>query len=116
MIQDNSKDTDRIEVGKGYYESGALQWETPFVNGEMHGISKWYYRSGALWYETPYVNGNKHGIVKVYYESGALMRETPYVNGKVHGIGKTYNRDNINIDRLTLYNKDRILLSHRRES
>ena len=90
MTQNNSEDT--VEVKREYYESG------------------------ILWFETPYVNGKEHGTEKIYYKSGALQCETPYVEGKIHGIGKIYNRENSNIDCLTLYNKDRILLSHSRES
>ena len=114
MIQVDSKD--EVEVRKEYYDSGDLWFEAPCVNGEKHGISRGYYKSGTLLWETPYVNGKKHGISWGYYESGALMWETPYVNGKVHGIEKHCDREKSNIDRLTLYNKDRMLLSLRRES
>ena len=92
MTQNNAKDTDGIEIRKHYYSSG------------------------ALWGEIPYVNGKRHGIEKGYYESGDLMYKTPYVNGKMHGIEKNYDKDTININCLTLYNKDRILLSLRCES
>jgi len=88
MIQRNS--TDKVEIRKTYYESGALCDEIPYVNGKRHGIKKCYYASGALWDESPYVNGKKHGIVKSYYESGALRDETPFVNGNIHGIAKSY--------------------------
>ena len=100
MKQDNSMD--KVEVRKIYYESGALCWETPYVNGKKHGIVRSYYASGALLWETPYVNGKKHGIEKCYYESGALRLETPYVNEDMHGIVKEYEDDNSNICRLTL--------------
>ena len=97
---------DNVEVRKEYYESGALLWEIPYKNGKEHGMAKVYYESGALRYETPRVNGEKHGIAKHYYESGALSLEVPYVNGVMHGIAKSYGKDNINIDCVTLYNKD----------
>ena len=41
MTQNNA--IDNVEVKKHYYKSGALYWETPYVNGKMHGIEKWYY-------------------------------------------------------------------------
>lgn len=88
MIQGNS--TDKVEIRKGCYDSGALMWEIPYVNGEIHGIAKDYYESGALRCETPYVNGKEHGIAKDYRESGTLRRETPYVDGDIHGIEKWY--------------------------
>jgi antitoxin component YwqK of YwqJK toxin-antitoxin module len=55
---------DNVEVKRFYYDSGALQYEIPCVEGKKHGIEKEYYPSGALWYETPYVNGEKYGIEK----------------------------------------------------
>ena len=102
---------DKVEVIKGYYESGALWWETPYVNGKEHGIEKFYYESGALKYETPYVNGNIHGIEKSYYESGAIRRVIPHVNGEKHGIGKYYEIVTLNISSLTLYDEDREVAS-----
>ena len=103
MTQNNT--SDKVEVTKLYYESGALMVETPYVNGKRHGIEKWYYESGALRREAPYVNGKKHGIDKFYYESGALMVETPYVRGNIHGIVKSYEADKSSIYRLALYEK-----------
>ena len=69
MTQDNT--IDNVEIRKGNYESGALRWETPIVNGKWHGIEKGYYESGALWCETPYVDRIMHGIEKKYYESAS---------------------------------------------
>ena len=40
MTQDNSIAT--VEVKKSYYESGALLWEIPYVNGNKHGIERGY--------------------------------------------------------------------------
>jgi antitoxin component YwqK of YwqJK toxin-antitoxin module len=68
-------------------------------------IRKRYYKSGALWWETPYVDGRMHGIEKEYYESGDLDRETPYDDGKMHGIEKYYGKDTSNIDYIILYEK-----------
>jgi len=109
VIQNNT--ISNVEVRKVYYKSGALWWETPYVNGKRHGVTKDYYESGVLWYETPYVNGKEHGIEKRYYESGALWIETPYVNGKIHGIVKKYEADKSNIVSLALYDKGREVTS-----
>ena len=108
MSQDNSIDT--VEVRKEYYASGALYSETPLVNGKKHGIARAYYESGALLWVIPYVNGQRHGIEKTYYSSGALWWETPYVNEQRHGIAKSYNKDDLNIDFLKLYRRDRAVL------
>ena len=103
MIQNNAIDS--VEVKKHYYKSGALERETPYVNGKVHGLAKWYYESGALWSEAPYVNGERHGIEKTYYASGALWWEIPYVDGNKHGIEKKHEADKSSIVSLTLYNK-----------
>ena len=116
MTQTNSKASDRFEIKRSYHVSGALWYETPYVNGEENGILKVYYESGVLRYETPYVNGSAHGIEKIYYESGALLQETIYDNGKRHGILKYYDEDKMSIAYLILYNEGRILLSLQRES
>ena len=52
-----------------------------------------------------------HGITKDYYESGALERETPHENGEKHGIERGYEIDTPNIAHLTLYNRNRKVLS-----
>ena len=109
MTQNNT--IDKVEVKRIYYPSGALWYETPYVDGKEHGIEKGYYESGALKKEIPYENGEMHGIVKAYYESGDLWYEAPYVNGKKHGISRDYDNDNSNIYCLTLYDKDREAVS-----
>ena len=110
MTQGNSKANDRFEVRKGHYSSGAIWCEIPYVNGKVHGIGKTYYESGALKIETPYVDGKEHGIENWYYESGALRLEAPYVDEYMHGIAKNYDKDNMNIDCLTLYERNREVL------
>jgi len=74
-------------------------------------VRKEYYATGALLSEIPYVNGERHGITKEYYSSGTLYAEVPYVKGKAHGVKKHYDKDNSNIDRLTLYNSGREVVS-----
>ena len=103
MTQNNT--SDKVEVIKFYYESGALLAETPFVDGMEHGIKKWYYESGALRRESQYENGKRHGIDKIYYESGTLLVVTPYVRGNIHGIVKSYEEGKSSIYRLALYEK-----------
>ena len=66
MAQDNP--IDKVEIRKGYHESGALGYEIPYKKGRKHGIEKWYYESGALQFETPYKNDNEHGVEKNYDE------------------------------------------------
>ena len=103
MAQNNP--SDKVEVIKFYYESGALLAETPYVDGKEHGIANYYYESGALRRESQYENGKRHGIDKIYYESGTLLVVTPYVLGNIHGIVKSYEEGKSNIYRLALYEK-----------
>lgn len=42
---------------KEYYESGALETESTYVNGKKHGVDKCYSESGNLWRTTEYKNG-----------------------------------------------------------
>jgi antitoxin component YwqK of YwqJK toxin-antitoxin module len=109
MVQNNP--IANVEVRKVYYKSGALWWETPYKNGQRHGILKGYHESGALMVETPYVDGKEHGIVKWYYPSGALRRESQYENGKMHGLEKDYEEGKSNIVSLALYDKGREVTS-----
>ena len=103
MTQNNA--IDNVEVKKSYYESGALWYETPYVNVKIHGIAKQYDESGALMFVTPYLNGDIHGIEKWYYESGAVEWEIPYVNGEIKEIVKRYEEDKSSIVSLALYEK-----------
>jgi antitoxin component YwqK of YwqJK toxin-antitoxin module len=84
---------ERHGLGKWYYSDGSLKQKTPFVNGEMHGVGKSYYSDGSLSSETPFVNGEMHGVGKSYYSDGSIMYETPYVNGERHGVLKRYRED-----------------------
>jgi len=100
-----------VEVKRFYYESGALSWEIPYIDGKRHGIGMGYYESGALSWETPYVDGKIHGISRFYYESGTLELETTYVDGKIHGISRGYDEGKTGIAYLTLYDKSREVAS-----
>ena len=57
------------------------------------------------------MNGKRHGIEKSYYESSALEWESPFVNGNIHGIAKYYDKDNLNINCLTIYKMNREILT-----
>jgi antitoxin component YwqK of YwqJK toxin-antitoxin module len=51
-------------IHKDYYESGALAWEVPFVNGKWHGIYKEYCESGRLASVSEYKNDVFQGYKK----------------------------------------------------
>ena len=68
------------EMKRFYYESGILEWETPYVNGKVHGTERVYNGSGTLQSMIPYVNDRKHGMQKQFL-SGALCDETLWIKG-----------------------------------
>ena len=97
-----------------YYEDGFKIYETPFVDGKLHGTWIEYRKDGSKHWEIPYVDGKKHGTVIryfedgstktsewvhgtgssiTYYEDGSKRRETPYVDGKEHGTEIWYDED-----------------------
>ena len=94
----------------------SLKYKGVTVTQDKVEIRKYYYPSGALWVETPCVNGKMHGITKQYYESGAIEWEIPYVDGERHGVATHYDKDNIDIDCLTLYKINRVVSTLRCES
>ena len=58
---------------------GDVMWETPYINGKVHGTERVYYDSGALRSTILYVNDRRHGVQKMFLESGALCEETLWI-------------------------------------
>ena len=78
------------KTGHQYGNDVKVEYEEPYVNGEIHGIVKHYYENGQLLCEEPYVRNKKQDISKAYYITGELLAETPFVDNKEHGIEKVY--------------------------
>ena len=76
-------DEDKITgcVERGYYDSGQLEWETPYKDGKENGVKKRYYENGRLKIQTPYKDDKIEGVWKKYYENGQLESEALYKNG-----------------------------------
>lgn len=70
------------QTRKIYHDDGTLHSETPYVNGQIHGVCKYYYESGSLCSKSPHVNGQKHGVYKRYYADGSLELEIHYFRGE----------------------------------
>jgi len=66
-----------------YYNDGTVNWETPFVNGQVHGITKCHYKNGTVEYKTPFVNGRQHGVQEHYDEEGVLKSKILWIEGKI---------------------------------
>ena len=109
-LQECKNEQDKISgcVQKKYYENGKPMYETPYKNGERHGVQKVYYENGKLKSEILYQNDKTHGVEKEYDENGILMSEIPYQNGKLHGVGKVY-YENGNLQAQVTYENDNVL-------
>jgi antitoxin component YwqK of YwqJK toxin-antitoxin module len=85
--------SEEVKWERSHYTSGQLAKETPYVNGQRHGIQKRWYSNGQLWWKLPWVNDQRHGIERGWHPNGQLRWETPYVNGMRHGIRKHWKED-----------------------
>lgn len=78
---------DKME--RTYYTSGELEYESPMVNGLIHGMQMLY---------EPYEVYN--GSDLVFYENWTVKYSTPYVNGIIQGIGYGYyHNGNVSIEK-----------------
>ena len=91
MKESKESSNEEVWVKKEYYkDSCELQKETPYQDGEIHGVMKTYYESGVLKKETPYVKNEKHGLQISYYESGNIESKTQYKKDKLDGYRRDY--------------------------
>jgi len=75
---------------KGYiqimwYDNGQKWYETPYVNGQVHGKEMGWYVNGQKGYEVSYVNGQKHGEAMRWYGNGQKWYDVAHANGQLHG-------------------------------
>jgi len=75
-----------------YFKDGALQYQSPYVNGKKQGSVLIYKseRSHRLADRSMYRNGKRHGVTETWLvnrKTGIhyLMRRSNYANGKQHG-------------------------------
>jgi antitoxin component YwqK of YwqJK toxin-antitoxin module len=61
-----------VKWNRAHYKNGQLSEETPYVNGQRHGIEKWWYSDGQLMWETPFVHDQRHGTRKIWNRDGKL--------------------------------------------
>lgn len=104
---------EEVPLKNKYYESGQIQIEYTYVNGQLHGTTKEYYetgetrkesiyekgkllsekrflKNGKIEYEMHYESGNKIENQLEYYPTGELFRERKLINGKQEGVEKEY--------------------------
>ncbi len=63
---------------RDWYESGQVEYERTYKNGESDGIWRWWYESGQLASEGTYKNGIRDGTWRYWYENGQLECEGIY--------------------------------------
>jgi len=80
---------------KVYWDSGKLQSEVHYMDGEMHGRAVWYYENGNVQQELNYNHGNINGEMKRYYSNGTLESVSYYKNGLLNGEALTYSREGV---------------------
>lgn len=86
---DNGKIKSEITYKK-FYKAGWKKVKTTLI---PHGIAKDYYESGVLQKEDPYVEGNRTGILKLYTEDGKIELEVTYLNNLKNGKMTYYDTD-----------------------
>jgi antitoxin component YwqK of YwqJK toxin-antitoxin module len=77
------KEENEVKWEVGYRDNGQKFWETPYVNGERHGIETWWYENGKKWIESPHVNGDLHGIETCWHEDGSLWFVAKWNQGQL---------------------------------
>ena len=65
----------------GYYESGAIQFKSNYVDRVLQGELIQYYESGAVEAKSNFVDGEMQGEKIRYYESGAIQAKYNYKDG-----------------------------------
>ena len=91
------KYTQKIELVKIeiYYESGKIQKEKNYIDGELDGYEKkyYYYENGQIYSVENYKDGKLDGKWTIYHENGQIKEDGNYKYGKRDGKWTTYNRD-----------------------
>ena len=78
----------------GYYPNGKMRYIFHLNDkGQVHGIMQTYYESGRLETETPFVEGNAEGLEQSYYENGNIKQTVFYVNNMIDGKMQNYDID-----------------------
>ena len=77
-------------VERSYFQNGALEFETEYVNGKLDGKSQVWLEDGTLYSICKYSNNQPHGIWKKFHPNGKLMFEVNYEYGQKHGVEKWY--------------------------
>jgi len=67
-----------------------LEFQIPYIEGEIDGEVLEYYANGDLYAKSYYVAGKKDGLETVYHSNKNISSEINYLNGEVNGSYKTF--------------------------
>jgi len=70
-------------IAKTYYETGVLESEDPYVDGERNGVLKFYNEEAKLVKAVSYKNSLKEGKTSYFFSDGSVMEEEYYKEGNL---------------------------------
>lgn len=79
-------DGERHGVERWRHEDGHVIAEVPWVDGERHGVEIWLDTDGAVYAEVPWVDGERHGVEISRFPDGAMRQKIPWRDGVKHGV------------------------------
>jgi antitoxin component YwqK of YwqJK toxin-antitoxin module len=71
---------------RGWYESGALKFESPHVEDKKHGETTHYYENGVKKSVITYEFDKEQGLGEWRNENDSVKTREYYKDGKLHGI------------------------------
>ena len=76
-------DTQTLVKKREYYETGELEEEYYYVNGELEGKYTEYYKNGKIEEEGTFKDGELEGKYFHYNKEGGIKKEEIYKNGEL---------------------------------
>lgn len=93
VINDSPKRTyldrskcDCDSIHSEYYSDSNVWSETPFKNGQVHGLKKVYYMNGNTLRVVEYQNNVENGILTDYTPMGEVRQSVVIRNGEIIGV------------------------------
>jgi len=81
-------------IEKGFFDSGVVallaEWDHNRIISE-----RLFHENGQLAVESPFEQGDYHGIVRIFFPSGQPYQEIPFVNGVIHGERIIHHRNEV---------------------
>jgi len=84
------------KLGSWFHDVGDYREEGNYKHGLQDGIWKWYYNNtGTLQFEGRFIEGEPDGMHKFYHENGMLKLAGKYIMGKKEGNWKRYSEQGV---------------------